>query len=108
MKTNFENIQLSLVSEKNSLPINTKIFGSIKINEDLTEAEFCEIPFFQCFGARKTFTMFRRPGYGVSLNTETEKYRIIINVDTSKADWSLQAEDGFVDCLEYLARRTNA
>ena len=108
MKTNFENIQLSLVSEKNSLPINTKIFGSIKVNEDLTEAEFCEIPFFQCFGARKTFTMFRRPGYGVSLNTETEKYRIIINVDTSKADWSLQAEDGFVDCLEYLARRTNA
>ena len=108
MKTNFENIQLSLVSEKNSLPINTKIFGSIKINEDLTEAEFNEIPFFQCFGARKTFTMFRRPGYGVSLNTETEKYRIIINVDTSKADWSLQAEDGFVGCLEYLARRTNA
>ena len=108
MKTTFENIQLSLVSEKNSLPINTKIFGSIKINEDLTEAEFCEIPFFQCFGTRKTFTMFRRPGYGVSLNTETEKYRIIINVDTSKADWSLQAEDGFASCLEYLARRTNA
>ena len=108
MKTNFENIQLSLVSEKNSLPINTKIFGSIKINEDLTEADFDEIPSFQIFGKRKTFTMFRRPGYGVSLNTETEKYRIIINVDTSKADWSLQAEDGFVDCLEYLARRTNA
>ena len=108
MKTNFENIQLSLVSEKNSLPINTKIFGSIKVNEDLTEAEFCEIPFFQCFGARKTFTMFRRSGCGVSLNTETDKYRISINVDTSKTAWSLQAEDGFVGCLEYLARRTNA
>ena len=108
MKTNFENIQLSLVSEKNSLPINTKIFGSIKINEDLTEAEFNEIPSLQLFGPRKTFTMFHRPGYMVSLNAETEKYRIIINVDTSKADWSLQAEDGFVGCLEYLARRTNA
>ena len=108
MKTNFENIQLSLVSEKNSLPVKTKIFGSIKINEDLTEAEFCEIPFFQCFGTRKTFTMFRRSGCGVSLNTETDKYRISINVDTSKTDWSLQAEDGFTSCLEYLARRTNA
>ena len=108
MKTNFENIQLSLVSEKNSLPVNTKIFGSIMINEDLTEAEFNEIPNLQCFGARKTFTMFRRPGYGVSLNTETDKYRIIINVDVNKGGWSLEAEDSFVECLEYLARRTNA
>lgn len=108
MKTNFENIQLSLNTEKNTLPINNKIFGSIKINEDLTEAEFVEIPFFHCFGNRKTFTMFRRRGYGVSLNTETDKYRIIINVDISKGDWALQAEDGFDSCLEYLARRTNA
>lgn len=108
MKTNFENIQLSLNTEKNTLPINNKIFGSIKINEDLTEAEFVEIPFFHCFGNRKTFTMFRRRGYGVSLNTETDKYRIIINVDISKGDWALDAEDSFVDCIDYLARRTNA
>ena len=108
MKTTFENIQLSLVSEKNSLPIDTKIFGSIKVNEDLTEAEFNEIPFLECLGKRKTFTMFHRPGYMVSLNTETDKYRIIINVDTSKADWSLDAEDSFIDCIDYLARRAHA
>ena len=108
MKTNFENIQLTLNTEKNALPINNKIFGSLKISEDLTEAEFCEIPFFQTLGKRKTFTMFHRPGYMVSLNTETDKYRIIINVDVNKGGWSLDAEDSFVDCLEYLSRRANA
>ena len=108
MKTIFENIQLTLVSEKNALPASNKIFGSIKVNEDQTEAEFNEIPLFPFFGKRKTFTMFHRPGYAVSMNTETEKYRIVINVDINKGGWSLEAENGFADCLEYLARRTNA
>jgi len=44
----------------------------------------------------------------VSLNTETEKYRISINVDVNKGDWSLEAENNFADCLAYLARKTNA
>ena len=108
MKTHFENIQLTLITEKNSLPTESKIFGSIKVNEDTTKAEFNEIPFFQCFGKRKTFTMYHRPGYMVSLNTETEKYRISINVDINKGDWSLEAENNFADCLAYLARKTNA
>ena len=108
MKTIFENIQLTLVSEKNALPTSNKIFGSIKVNEDTTEAEFNEIPFFMLSGKRKTFTMFSRPGYMVSLNTETDKYRIIINVDVNKGSWALDAEDSFIDCIDYLARRTNA
>ena len=108
MKTTFENIQLSLNTERNSLPIDNKIFGSLKINEDLTEADFDEIPSFQIFGKRKTFTMHHHPLGTVSLNTETDKYRIIINVDISKGNWSLDAEDSFIDCIDYLARRTNA
>ena len=108
MKTIFENIQLTLVSEKNALPTNNKIFGSIKVNEDTTEAEFNEIPFFMLSGKRKTFTMFSRPGYMVSLNTETDKYRIIINVETGKDGWSLEAENGFTECMNYLMRRTHA
>lgn len=108
MKTIFENIQLTLVSEKNALPTSNKIFGSIKVNEDTTEAEFNEIPFFQFFGKRKTFTMFHRSGFAVSLNTETEKYRITINIDTDKGGWSLEAENGFTECINYLMRRTHA
>jgi hypothetical protein len=108
MKTRFENIQLTLVSEKNSLPINNKIFGSIKVNEDLTEAKFDEIPFFQISGKRKTFTMHHHPLGTVSLNTETDKYRIIINVDINKRGWTKDAENSFIDCLMYLSKRTNA
>ena len=105
MKSRIENIQLTLVTQKNSLPTNRSIIGSIKLSSDLTEAEFNEIPFF---GKRKTFTMFHRQSASVSLNTETDKYRIIINVDVKNKDWPLCVEDSFFDCMNYLARRTHA
>ena len=105
MKSRIENILLTLVTQKNSLPTKQSIIGSIKLSRDHTKAEFNEIPFF---GKRKTFTMFHRQSGSVSLNTETDKYRIIINVDVKNKEWPLYVEDSFYDCMNYLARRTNA
>ena len=105
MKSRIENILLTLVTQKNSLPTKQPIIGSIKLSRDHTKAEFNEIPFF---GKRKTFTMHSHPLGSVSLNTETDKYRIIINVDVNKKDWTLNVEDSFYDCMNYLARRTHA
>ena len=109
MKSRIEGVTLTIDSKKNSLPINKQIFGSIKLNEDLTNASFVEeaaLPFQ--LGVRRRISLFQRSGYNVSYNTETEKYRISINIDASVTDWSLDAEEGFYDFMNYLARRTNA
>ena len=114
MKSRIEGVTLTIDSKKNSLPINKQIFGSIKLNEDLTNASFVEeaaLPFQ--LGVRRRISLFHRSGYNVSYNTETEKYRISINsisinIDTNVGEWPLDAEDAFSDCMNYLARRTNA
>ena len=109
MKSRIEGVTLTIESKKNSLPINKQIFGSIKLNEDLTNASFVEeaaLPFQLC--VRRRISLFHRSGYNVSYNTETEKYRISINIDTNVGEWPLDAEDAFSDCMNYLARRTNA
>ena len=109
MKSRIEGVTLTIDSKKNSLPINKQIFGSIKLNEDLTNASFVEeaaLPFQ--LGVRRRISLFQRSGYNVSYNTETEKYRISINIDTNVGEWPLDAEDAFSDCMNYLARRTNA
>ena len=108
MKSRIEGVTLTIDSKKNSLPINKQIFGSIKLNEDLTNASFVEeaaLPFQ--LGVRRRISLFHRSGYNVSYNTETEKYRISINIDTNVGEWPLDAEDAFSDCMNYLARRTN-
>ena len=109
MKSRIEGVTLTIESKKNSLPIKKQIFGSIKLNEDLTNASFVEeaaLPFQ--LGVRRRISLFHRSGYNVSYNTETEKYRISINIDTNVGEWALDAEDAFTDCMNYLARRTNA
>ena len=109
MKSRIEGVTLTIESKKNSLPIEKRIFGSMKVSEGLTQASFIEedaLPF--PLGVRKRINLFHRPGYNVSYNTETGKYRISVNIDAKAADWSLDAEDGFYECMNYLARRTNA
>ena len=109
MKSRIEGVTLTIESKKNSLPIEKRIFGSLKVSEELDEAGFIEedaLPF--PLGVKKRVSLFHRPGYNVSYNTETDKYRISVNIDTNSADWSLDAEDGFYECMNYLARRTHA
>ena len=109
MKSRIEGVTLTIESKKNVLPIEKRIFGSMKVTEDLCEASFIEegvLPFQ--LGVSRRVSLFHRPGYNVSYNTETGKYRISINIDASIGDWSLDAEEGFYDCMNYLERRTNA
>lgn len=107
MKTTFENIQLSLNTERNSLPIDNKIFGSIKINEDLTEAEFQELE-LTFLGKRKRINILHKERGNVVYNTETGEYRISVIINTDDAFWVDKADDTFCKCLDFLARRTNA
>ncbi len=109
MKSRIEGVTLTIESKKNALPIEKRIFGSLKVSEERDKASFIEEGVFPFqLGVSKRVSLFHRPGYGVSYNTETGKYRISINIDASVTDWSLDAEEGFYDCMNYLARRTNA
>ena len=109
MKSRIEGVTLIIESKKNSLPTQKRIFGSLKVSEELDEAGFIEeeaLPF--PLGVKKRVSLFHRPGYNVSYNTETDKYRISVTIDTKSADWSLDAEDAFCECINYLVRRTHA
>ena len=109
MKSRIEGVTLTIESKKNALPIEKRIFGSMKMSDELSEASFIEegtLPF--PLGVRRRISLFHRPGYNVTYNTEADKYRISVNIDAKDVDWSLDAEEGFYECMDYLARRTNA
>ena len=42
MKSRIEGVTLTIESKKNALPIEKRIFGSMKVTEDLCEASFIE------------------------------------------------------------------
>ena len=107
MKSRIEGVTLTIDTKKNSLPIEKNIFGCLKLNKDLDAADFNEEELY-ILGPRKRIMLFHRRGYNVTFNTETQKYRISVNIDANADDWSLDAEESFYECMNYLARRTHA
>lgn len=108
MKTNFENIQLTVTTE-NRLRTSKPIFGSITINAEQTSATFREeiaLPF--PLGKHKSVQLFHKAGFGVKFNTETGKYKISVTIDTDNPIWMDDADEAWNKCMNYLARRTNA
>ena len=107
MKSRIEGVTLTIESKKNSLPIEKRIFGSLKLNNRLDAADFVEEDLY-ILGPRKRIMLFHRRGFNVTFNTETQKYRISVNIDPKDSLWALDAEEAFDSCMNYLARRTNA
>jgi len=108
MKTIIENICLSVETKKNSLSGGEELLGSIRISEDQTVARFREENVFQCFGPRKRIPLYRRRECSVTLNTETQKYRISVYIDPKEIHWPALADEAFYRCMNWLAERTNA
>ena len=107
MKSRIEGVTLTINTKKNSLPIEKRIFGCLKLSKDLDAADFNEEELY-ILGTRKRIMLYHKRGYNVTFNTETDKYRISVIIDANTEDWSLDAEEGFCECMNYLARRTNA
>jgi len=108
MKTNFENIRLTVTTESR-LRTSKPIFGSITINAEQTSASFREEPALPFpIGKHRNVQLFHKKGFGVKFNTETGKYKISVTIDTDADFWMDDADEAWSKCMNYLMRRTNA
>lgn len=107
MKSRIEGVTLTVDSKKNALPVGKSIFGSLKVNSSFDCANFKEL---DCHfsGERKNLRLYHGRDFRVRFNTETQKYRISITIDTEASLWQVQAENAFLRCMSWLAERTNA
>ena len=104
MRTVFENIRLSVKTQKNALPAGKTIFGSLKIANDMSNARFREEPYpFETI-LRKSIRLKHGNGFNVSFNPEKKAYRITIGIDANEPNWSKAVLD-FTRCLDYVEGR---
>ncbi len=102
MKTTFEKIRLTVNTQKNSLPVNKPIVGSLKVARDIASAKFNEVPRLSDLIPSHSIRLKQKPGYTVSFNPEKNTYRITIGINPNNPEWIDLAADNFDDCLEYL------
>lgn len=108
LKTVIESIRLSVETKKNCLPGGKEFMGSIRISKDMSVAKFKEEEILHFSGPQKHFRLYKRQNCNVTLNTETQKYRISVYIDPKEIHWPAQADDAFYRCMDWLAERTNA
>ena len=105
MRTIFENIRLTVTTEKNVLPVGKTIFGSLKIANDMSNARFREEPYpFETI-LRKSIRLKHGNGFTVSFNPENNTYRITLSVHADNPDWYLLADDNFECCMDFVEKR---
>ena len=107
MKSSIEGVTLTIESEKNALPIGRSVMGSLRVSNGLDCASFKEVT-DTSGGQRKNFRLYHGRNFAVRFNTESQKYRISITIDTEANLWTDQAENDFQRCMNWLAERTNA
>jgi hypothetical protein len=103
MKTIFENIRLTVSTEKKALRVNKPIIGILKLSSGFI-ANFIEGPHPLGTILRKSIRLKHGNGFNVSFNPEKNYYRITIGIDANEPDWG-KSVLRFTRCLSYVEGR---
>lgn len=107
MRTTINNINLTIVSEKNFCPLGKDMEGTLSIgtNNAAHFREFSPGTVDYGNGVHNSRRVFSHGIGNVRYNRRDRSYRLIINISPEMGGWSPAADEAFEECLAYIERR---
>ena len=105
MKAHIENVNLSVTTLKNALPVSKAVAGRFRLSPEWDTASFVEEEGTRVVcGEPKTRRLMAGNGYSVRYSPEEKKYIVRVTMQgdplsVTKATWN------FEECINYIRRK---